>query len=120
VEAWVKLWTIRISMAATCLILVIGMATGIRLPVMLLRSVVVGGVLYVGLRLLGGLVGASLLRLAAEHRMALEEKRAAEAAQTDGVSEAADLPHAEAAEAVPPRRERATEVESPAVEEAAA
>lgn len=117
-EAWVKLWTIRLSMAATCLILVIGLAGGIRLPVMLLRSVVVGGVLYLGLRLLGGLVGASLLRLAAEHRMALEEKQATQEASGEGdLTEGPDLPRAVVD---PAPREVLSDVETPAAEEVAA
>ena len=78
-RAWTTLWALRLGMAATCLILVVGLALGIGPSTMVLRSVVVGVVLYVGLRILGGLVGGALLRLAVEQRMAKRRAARAEA-----------------------------------------
>ena len=82
-DAWAGLWALRLGMAATCLILVVGLALGIRPETMVLRSVVVGGVLYGGLRVLGGLVGVVLLRLAVEHTLAKQDERRNAMAEDD-------------------------------------
>lgn len=85
-KAWADMWALKLGMGATCLILIVGLAGGITPTTMVLRSVVVGAVLYLGLRILGSLVGAALLRLAVEHKLA--KKRAAQAAddETEGRS----------------------------------
>lgn len=83
-KAWADMWALRLGVGATCLILIVGLASGIGPSTMVLRSVVVGAVLYLGLRILGGLVGAALLRLAVEHKLA--KKQAAKAAEEEGAA----------------------------------
>ena len=75
-DAWVRYWSQRMAVVGSCLTLVAGPILGVSLPVMVFRALGVGGVLYVAVRVMGGLVGRALLWLAlAEQEKAKAKSR---------------------------------------------
>lgn len=75
-DAWVRYWSQRTAVVGGCLTLVAGPILGVSLPVMVFRALVVGGVLYVAVRVMGGLVGRALLWLAlAEQEKAMSRRK---------------------------------------------
>ena len=74
-DAWVRYWSQRTAVVGGCLTLVAGPILGVSLPVMVFRALVVGVVLYVAVRVMGGLVGRALLWLALAEQEKAESRR---------------------------------------------
>ena len=74
-DAWVRYWSQRMAVVGSCLTLVAGPILGVSLPVMVFRALVVGGVLYVAVRVMGGLVGRALLWLALAEQEKAKSRR---------------------------------------------
>ncbi len=68
-DSWVKYWAQRIAFVGTCAVIVWSVALQVSPPMVVLRGLVVGLVLYGALRLMGGLVGQALLREAVANEL---------------------------------------------------
>ncbi|MCK4412082.1 MAG: hypothetical protein KAY32_00925 [Candidatus Eisenbacteria sp.] len=71
-HAWIRSWAQIFGVAGAALMMVAGVALGLSVPAIVLRSLVVGGVLYAAVLILGRLVGHALLRVIVTQRVAHE------------------------------------------------
>jgi hypothetical protein len=85
--AWIRPWAQLCGVAGAAVVIVAGVALGLSVPAILLRSLVVGVVLWGAVALLGRLVGNALLRAIVAQRVARQQAASEAAAPRRQASE---------------------------------